>query len=67
MGNVSLYAVNMCHYHWLIKKLIWPIARQNRVRWEIKQRYREIKDGVREMPIVAREARCEVKKPEASW
>ena len=28
--DAPLYAVNMSYYHWLIKKLVWPIARQNR-------------------------------------
>ena len=32
----------MFHSHWLMKKLIWPIAKQNKGRWEIQtEKYRE--------------------------
>lgn len=31
-----LYAVNMFCYRWLIKKLLWPIAGQNKTWWEIR-------------------------------
>ena len=34
MWNSSLYAVNMLYYHWLIKKLLQPMAVQNRARQE---------------------------------
>lgn len=33
--EVSLYAVSMFYYYWLIKQLIWSITSQNRVRREI--------------------------------
>ena len=36
MWVAPLYAVNMFCYHLVIKKLICPIARQNRIRWEIQ-------------------------------
>ena len=29
-----LYAVNMFYYHWLINKLLWPMAGQNKARLE---------------------------------
>lgn len=43
----------MSYYHWLIKKVIWPITRQNRVRQESKQRDREEEGGVWETPAAA--------------
>ena len=56
-----LYAVNMSYYH-IIKKLIWP----GRIEpgGNSKQKYREKKGGVREMPAAAREARCKVRSHE---
>ena len=33
-GITLLYAVNMYSSHWLMKRLIWLIARQNEARWE---------------------------------
>ena len=36
MWDAPLYAVNIFYYHWLIKKLLWSVARQNIVRWEIQ-------------------------------
>lgn len=36
-GVTPLNAVNMFYYHWLInKELLWPIAQQDRARWEIQ-------------------------------
>ena len=35
-GIAPLYAVNMFYYHLSIKKLHWPIAWQDRTRWELK-------------------------------
>ena len=32
MWESPLYAVNMFHYHWLTKKLFWPVAGQTRDR-----------------------------------
>ena len=29
MWDSRLYAVNMYNYHWLIKKLLWPVEGQN--------------------------------------
>ena len=37
MWDVCLYALNMFFYHWLIKKLIWLIAKQNRAMQEIQE------------------------------
>ena len=37
MWDVCPYALNMFHYHWLIKKLILPMAKQNRARQEIQE------------------------------
>ena len=34
MWDSSLNAVNMFYSLWLIKKLLWPMAGQNRARWE---------------------------------
>ena len=35
-GGVLMWdAVNMFYYHWLIKKLLWPMAGQNIARQEI--------------------------------
>ena len=34
MCDSPLYAVNMFYYHWLVKKLFWPMAGQNRGRQE---------------------------------
>ena len=42
----------MFYYHWLIKKLIWPIARQNIARWKIQPEIRE-RGRVREIPASA--------------
>ena len=42
------YAVNMFYYHWLIKKLLWPMARQNIARWEIQAEIEKEECGVRE-------------------
>ena len=61
MWDALLYAVNVSYYHWLIKKLIWPIARQNRARQEIQTEIKGEKGGVREMPAAIGEARCKVK------
>ena len=42
MWDSPLYAVNMFYYHWLIKKLIWPMTGQNIARWKIQTKiYRE--------------------------
>ena len=40
MWDVFLYAVNKSYYHWLIKKLVWPIARQIEPGRKSKQKYR---------------------------
>ena len=34
MWDIPLYAVNMFYYHWLIRKLLQPIAVQNIARLE---------------------------------
>ena len=34
MWNSPLNDVNMFYYHWLIKKLIWPMEKQDIVRQE---------------------------------
>ena len=47
MWDSPLYAVNVFYYPWFIKKLLWPMAGQNKARWEI-QRERERVGGVRE-------------------
>ena len=61
MWDALLYAVNIFYYHWLIKKLNWQIARQNRARQEIQTYTGREKDGrVREMAATSRETRCEV-------
>ena len=46
MCGYPLYAVNMLYYHWLIKKLLQPIAGQNIAR--LKEIYGVV--GVKEMP-----------------
>ena len=33
--DFPLYAENIFYHHWLIKKLLWPMAGQNRAKWEI--------------------------------
>lgn len=48
------------YFHWLKKKLSWPIAGQNRTMREIQAKIREEKGGVREKTAAAGEARCEV-------
>ena len=50
MWDSLLYAVNMFYYHWLIKKLIWPIAGQNITKqgWErtkLKARRKKAESG----------------------
>ena len=59
MSDALLYGVNMFYYHWLIKKLLWPMAGQNITRQETQTETGERRQ-VREMPVAAREARCEV-------
>ena len=34
MWDSFLYAMNMFYYHWLIKKLLWPITGKNIARLE---------------------------------
>ena len=34
MWDSPLYAMNMFYYHWLIKKMLWPMAGQNIARQE---------------------------------
>ena len=34
MWDSLLYAMHMLYYHWLAKKLLWPIAVQNIARLE---------------------------------
>ena len=53
MWHAPLYVVNMFNYHWLIKKLLWPMAGQNIARQVSQTKYRE-------RLVAAREARCEV-------
>ena len=60
MWDASLYAVSVFYYHWLIKKLIWPIARQDIDGGKSNQRYREKTSRVRETPAATRKERCEV-------
>ena len=60
MWDTLLYAVNVFYYHCLIMKPIWPIARQNRSRWEIQAKMKGKRRWVREMPAAAREENCEV-------
>ena len=40
LWDAPLYAVNMFYYHWLIKKLLWPMAGQNIAKWEIQAEIR---------------------------
>lgn len=49
--------MNMVYYHWLIKKPIWPIIRQNRARHEIQVK---IKGKRKWSQPASREARCAV-------
>lgn len=35
-GMPPLCAVNKFHSHWLIQLLSWPVAKQERARWDIK-------------------------------
>lgn len=63
--SLSLLWDNLCiccmfYYHWLIKKLIWLVARQNRASGKSKQRHREKKGRVRKMPTTIGKARCEL-------
>ena len=44
-GIILLYAVNVHYSPWLIIKSIWPIARQNKVRWENHTENTERKKG----------------------
>ena len=46
MWNVSLCAVNIFYYHWLIMKLIWPTASRIEPGKKYKQRYRGKKGGI---------------------
>ena len=58
MWDVSWYDVNKFYYHWLIQKLIWPIARQNRAGWELqleKNEKRKAKSGKhQQLPVKKR-------------
>ena len=36
MRNAPLYAMNVFYYHWLRKKLFWPMAEQNIAKQEIQ-------------------------------
>ena len=47
MWDFPLYAVNMVCYHWLIKKLLWPVARVNKARWEIQSEIQREVGGVK--------------------
>ena len=38
MWDALLYAVNMFYHHWLIKKLLWPMAELKKARQEIKKK-----------------------------
>lgn len=49
-GIIPLYAVTMFYYHWLIKKLLRPIASQDRTRWEIQAEIQGEGDRARKMP-----------------
>ena len=35
MWDFPLYVINIFYYHWLVKKLLWPMAGQNIARQEI--------------------------------
>lgn len=35
IGDVILYAMKRCCSDWLINKAVWPMVRQNAVRWNI--------------------------------
>ena len=48
MWGSPLYTRNMLYYHWLIKKLLQPMAGQNIARLE--EIYRKKEDRVREKP-----------------
>ena len=56
MWDALLYAVNMFYYHWLIKKLIWPVVRME-PDGKSKERYSEKEGGVRETPAGKQDVR----------
>lgn len=41
MWDSPLYVVNMFYYHWLINKLLWPMAWQNIVSLKIQAEIEE--------------------------
>ena len=47
MWDSPLDAVNMFYYHWLIKKMLWPMSEQNIAKWEIQAEIRGGKKSVR--------------------
>ena len=51
------YVVNMFYYNWLIKKLFWPVAGQNRARQE-KTEWWEKKAESERHHAAAKEDRC---------
>ena len=59
-GITLLHIVNICCSHWLIKKLLWPIARQNIARWGSQTEYRKKEGQSRERhKPTAQETRCQ--------
>lgn len=63
-GVILLYAVKMYYFHWLVIKLIWPIARHNKARLESQtENTKRKRGGVREknQPPGKKDARGQVK------
>ena len=60
MWDSPLYAVNMFYYNWLIKKLLWPMAGQNKARQKIQTEiYKESRQSQGDTMLVAEGQRCE--------
>ena len=60
MWGTLLYAVNMIYFHWLMKKLLWPMTEENIARQKIQTDTRRKKAKSERCQQPVREARCEV-------
>ena len=65
--DAHLYAVNMSYYHWFIKNLIWPIARQNIARREIQREIEREKGQSLGGASSYQRSKMWGIKPQASW
>ena len=67
MWDAPLYAVNTFYDHWLINKLLWPMARQNITRQESQTEYRKKEGGVEGDTSIHQRSKMQGNKPQALW